>query len=211
MAFTKSDIKANQNYLRTWDKYRLEWMNTDEYAQGSTKPLLLPINVNIAGGIMQRSRIKTPQLRTIMGNAGPVGNEARVAEAVHGYYKFFDAQDTTQSGTPPSPLDFNISCPVIHLFHLPRENWKFTDHTQFSVDNVPPGIKKNKLFEILGVVDNGRGLMVANHNWRKKGNTPFAMKFNLHVSILQENDGQEMRTDIIIDPIGNSDSGPVGP
>ncbi len=228
---TRGEITANQNYLRKWDHYQLDWMNSKEFQSGSKKPLLLPINVDIKGGNVHRTRIKVPQLETIVNAATQLTGMAGVSDAVQSYIDFFGDHDRNQSGTPPTPLDFAINCPVVHVFHLPRENWTFTDHTQYSVDNVPAlcGSKEgpNDLFEILGTSPDGHSLFVMNHNWapdnafvqrlvaattKEEASTAvlpeigkFRMKYNLHVSITQTTQGEQMCTDIIIDPGSNSD------
>jgi len=43
-------------------------------------------------------------------------------------------------------------------------------------------------------------LIVLNKNWKPEDIEKFSAKYNLHVSIYQEIDDKEMRTDIIIDP-----------
>lgn len=205
---TRGSIKANQNFLRRWDAYQLEWLNSPNFTK--EKALFLPISVDISGGVMRRNRIKVPQVKSIMANAGALANDMRVTGAVQSYYDFFEAQDGSQSGTPPTPLDFYVNCPVVHLFHLRRDNWEFTDHTQFSVDNVPKGVALNKMFDVLGIIDDGQGLLVMNNNWTPGNTDKFRAKYNLHVSIFQEINDEEMRTDIIIDPGGNTNSGTQG-
>jgi len=221
---TRDNIKVNQRYLKRWDKYQLEWLNSDAFKSGSKKPLLLPITVDIRGGVMRRSRIKVPQLQTILAQTDLMNTNADVKAAFDSYFEFFEPQDGSQSGTPPeTPLDFNINCPVIHLFYLDRDNWEFTDHTQFSVDNVPAECVDKDLFDVLDVFDDNRAMLVMNHNWTPDAANPEDrknyMKYNLHVSIYQdvkafdEDDNvevREVRTDIIIDPGGNSNQGTTG-
>ncbi len=200
---SRNQIRPNQDYLKTWDDYQLLHLNADaDRGEVSEDPILLPIVLGIKDGIIIRDRIKVPQLQTIMGTAGALGQNAKVAVAVDSYVDFFKAQDGSQSATPPTPLDLNIARPTVKLFYLTHDNWTFTDHTQFSVDNVPPGLAENKMFEVMGTVDGGRGLLVMDHNWTRP-NSQFAAKYNLHVSIFQ---GDGMRTDIIIDPRGNSNT-----
>jgi len=208
----RNQIRPNQDYLQEWDEYQLKYLNADMAAgKVSDAPILLPIQVGIEDGIMVRDRIKVPQLQTIMGNAGGLESDTKVAAAVDSYIKFFVDQDGSQSATPPTPLDMNIARHTMKLFYLKHDNWKFTDHTQYSVDNVPPGLAKTKMFDVLGTVDNGRGLLVHDHCWtwddEGKGKSAerkkFTKKYNLHVSVFQRQGEAEYRTDIIIDPWGN--------
>jgi len=205
---SRNQVRPNQDYLKDWDDYQLLHLNADADAGKVSEPTLLPVILGIKDGIIVRDRIKVPQLQTIMGNSGTLASDSNVAAAVDSYVDFFKAQDGSQSATPPTPLDLNIARPTVKLFYLTHDNWTFTDHTQFSVDNVPNGIAKTKMFDVLGTIDGGRGLLVLDHNWTPNSdrgkNNKFAAKYNLHVSVFQ---GDDMRTDIIIDPFGNSNSG----
>ncbi|WP_017932544.1 hypothetical protein [Robiginitomaculum antarcticum] len=211
--FTKDDIKANQEYLKDWDDYQLDWLNSSDFTQ-ETKgaPLLLPISVDIDEGIIKRHRIKVPDLESLWPKVAGLGGQGAQA-AYGGYVKFFEPIDGQQSGVPSTPLDFNINTPVIMLFHLSRDNWRFTDNTQFSVDNVPKG-HQDEAFEVIGTFDSGHGLMVLNKCWEKEKGETFDLKYNLHVSIIQpgrikvgENyEDTIMRTDIIVDPGTNNDT-----
>jgi len=213
----RNQVRPNQDYLQKWDLYQLEHLNADERAGKASSPTLLPIALGIEDGIVVRNRIKVPQLQTIMKTAGSLGSNEDVSAAVDSYVKYFEEGDGSQSSTPPvTPLDLSISRQTVKLFYLKHANWKFTDHTQFSVDNVPKGVAKNKMFDVLGTVDRGRGLLVLDHNWSPKNlkkfkqsdedmtKMQFAAKYNLHVSIFQKLEGQGMQTDIIIDPWGDS-------
>lgn len=211
----RNEIVPNQEYLSKWDDYQLEHLNADADAgKASDDPILLPIWVGIEDGIIVRNRIKVPQLQSIMDNAGDTGKSKKVAAAVGSYIDYFQERDNSQSSTPASPLDVNIGRETVKLFYLKHGNWTFTDHTQYSVDNVPEGVSEKQMFEVLGTVDNGRGLLVLDHNWTRfdqgmskkkdKDKWRFATKFNLHVSVFQEQKGTEYRTDIIIDPWGNN-------
>jgi len=201
--FRRGDIKANQKYLKKWDKYQLDWLNSDDYSDD--QPLLLPISVDIRGGEMKRHRIKTPELKNMIGTMSFDDNTLKTA--IESYTEYFAPIDEQQSGSPATPLDFNISCSVYHLFYLPRDNWRFTRKIQFSVSNVSSK-EAEEAFDIFGTFDDGQGLVVLNKNWNPKGAENFIAKYNLHVSIYQEIDEKEVRTDIIIDPgMGNDGSG----
>lgn len=215
-SFNRNEIVANQDYLYDWDTYQLEYLNADANAgEVSSDPILLPIWVGIEDGVMVRNRIKVPQLQSIMGNAGELASDENVKAAVGSYMKFFERNDGSQSSVPATPLDLNIARHTVKLFYLKHKNWIFTDHIQFSVDNVPKGLAKNKMFKILGTIDGGRGLLVHDLCWtkddegkaKKKEDLRFAAKYNLHVSVFQNQKGTEYRTDIIIDPWGNNNDG----
>lgn len=198
--FRRGDIKANQKYLKKWDAYQLDWLNSDEYSD--EQPLLLPISVDIRGGEMKRHRVKTPELKTLIKTMS--FKDEALKTALGSYVDYFASIDEQQSGAPATPLDFNISCCVYHLFYLPRENWRFTRKTQFSVSNVTSK-QADEAFDVVGTFADGRGLVVLNKNWKPEDVENFSAKYNLHVSIYQDVDGQEMRTDIIIDPLMDPD------
>jgi hypothetical protein len=215
--FRRGDIKANQEYLKDWDEYQLDWLNSPDFTKKTQKqPLLLPISVDIDEGIIKRHRITSPSLQSLWPKVGTLGGKD-AAKAYEGYVEFFAPIDGQQSGAPATPLDFNINTPVIMIFHLPRDNWRFTDHTQFSVDNVPVGAV-SKAYKVIGIFDDGHGLMVLNKCWQKEKGKPFDMKYNLHVTIIQtgrtkaegEYKDAILRTDIIIDPGSNNDGKGLG-
>ena len=212
--FKKSQIHTNQDYLKEWDDYQLEFLNSEKFCLDNPleHALLLPISVDIKDGIIDRHRIRTPQLKGLLDDAKTLLDDDSTG-AIESYVEFFDPIDGQQSGSPSTPLDFDLNTRVYMLFHFPRENWTFTDHTQFSVDNIAKGQLKDA-FEVVGTFNEGHSLLVHNKNWQDpkvKGNKPakvkgkapsksFLAKYNLHVSIHQVQDGEDMRTDIIIDP-----------
>ena len=212
--FKKSQIHTNQDYLKEWDDYQLKFLNSEKFCLDNPleHALLLPISVDIKDGIIDRHRIRTPQLKGLLDNAKRLLDDDSTG-AIDSYVEFFDPIDGQQSGSPSTPLDFDLNSRVYMLFHLPRKNWTFTEHTQFSVDNIAKGQLKDA-FEVVGTFNEGHSLLVHNKNWQDpkvKGNKPakvkgkapsksFLAKYNLHVSIHQVQDGEDMRTDIIIDP-----------
>ena len=203
--FKRSEIAANQDYLKEWDDYQVDFLNGEDFdpKNSDERALLLPISVDIDDGVIKRHRIQTPQLTTLWDKAKSLINDDS-AWAYKSYMTFFEPIDGQQSGAPSTPLDFDLNSRVYMMCHLPRANWTFTDHTQFSVDNIPKGHLKDA-FEVVGIFDEGHGLLVHNKNWQKPGKKTFLAKYNLHVSIHQSeknNKGKEvdMRTDIIIDP-----------
>jgi len=214
--FTRNSINANQDYLKSWDEYQLDFLNSKYFSEDAPdkRAILFPVMFDIDDGIIKRDRITAPQVKTLRKAAGDLISED-AAWAFDSYQEFFGAGDEQQSATPATPLDFDINSRVYMLFHLQRKNWKFTDHTQFSVDNIS---KRDfpDAFEVLGTFDNGRSLLVHNKNWVPETmpgehNTPikcFLAKYNLHVSIYQKQGCEAMCTDIIIDPGGKANKRP---
>lgn len=214
--FTKDSINANQDYLKSWDEYQLDFLNSKDFSADyrDRHALLLPVFVDIDDGIVKRGRITAPQVKTLREQAEKLIDKDS-DWAFDSYLNFFGPIDGQQSGAPTTPLDFDINSRVYMLFHLPRKNWTFTEKVQFTVDN----ISKDKLddaFEVVGTFDDGHGLLVHNKNWQpvigRNGETSksFWAKYNLHVSIHQTQDDMEMRTDIIIDPGWGGNDKPQG-
>ena len=206
--FKRSEIAANQKYLKDWDDYQVDFLNGEYFdpKKSDERTLLLPISVDIDDGIVKRHRIQTPQLTSLWDKAEKLVDKDS-AWAFESYMKFFKPIDDQQSGSPSTPLDFNLNSRVYMIFHLPRANWTFTDHTQFSIDNISEGHIK-KAFEVIGTFNDGHSLLVHNKNWQPKGKKTFKAKYNLHVSIHQVEDNKDMWTDIIIDPgMNNGDIG----
>jgi len=91
------------------------------------------------------------------------------------------------------------------LFHLPRNNWKFSKGQQYSTENDRDDLLRN--FEKICTLNDRNYLLLAN---RCRSN-PEGLKFNLHVTISQMIDGVAMETPIIIDPgTNNGGSGSTG-
>lgn len=198
LKFKRGDINANQNYLKSWDDYQIDFLNNLSRKDKDEPALLLPISVDIDEGIIKRHRIKTPELSSLWAKAGKLIEDDSNG-AFESYMNYFKAIDRSQSSAPPTPLDFDVNSRVYMLFYLPRKNWTFTDRIQFSVDNISKGRIK-EAFEVVGTFDDGHAVLVHNKNWQHKGKKTFKAKYNLHVSIHQIEDDMDMVTDIIIDP-----------
>jgi len=58
--FKRSEIAANQDYLKEWDDYQLDFLNGEDFdpENSDERALLLPISVDIDDGIIKRHRIK---------------------------------------------------------------------------------------------------------------------------------------------------------
>ena len=199
---------GNQQFLREWDQYQEQWLASADYSK--RKPILLPISVDIDQGVIARDRLKASTIARLQ----PMmqGINGSIDNAVDAYLDYFDSIDNArsfaESSTLPTPLDLQIKTRVFHVFYLPRKNWTFTNSIQFSVSNMNQA-DFGSAFKVMGTFDDGHGLIVLNKNWEPTGRNPITAKYNLHVSIAQVIDGQNMNTDIIIDPGVGSD-GPRG-
>lgn len=206
---SKETIEPNQDYLRKWDEYQRE--------STSKIPILLPISVSIEDGIIERKRILSTDIQAIRGDLvteftahckhpnGELENKYSVAdfEAILDDYESFFINDKDQSAVPPpGPLDLKINRPVWLMFHLPRVNWQFSADRQFSVENDRDDFGRN--FEKITTLDNNNVLILANHC----RSSPPGLKYNLHVTISQNEGGRTLKTPIIIDP--GSDNGTRG-
>lgn len=207
----KGEIVANQDYLKKWDDYQRK--------SKSKIPILLPISVDIEDGEIKRHRIKSMEIAALRTQLmmefkahchNPDGYlESKYAakdfqDMLDEYIAFFKG-DTIQGAVPPNPLDLQISRPVWILYVLPRKNWKFSKDRQFSTENDRDDFGRN--FEKITTFDKNNMLLLANHcRSRPKG-----LKFNLHVTISQRENGKTLKTPIIIDPgTDNGDRGGTG-
>ena len=201
-----SGAGGNQQFLREWDQYQDQWLASAEYSE--RQPILLPISVDIDEGVIARDRLKASKIDDLKPEMNKFGKNVR--DAIDLYLDYFNRVDNVrsfaESSTLPTPLDLQIKTRVFHVFYLPRKNWTFTDSIQFSVSNMNQA-DFGSAFKVMGTFDDGHGLIVLNKNWQPKDRDPITAKYNLHVSIAQVIDGQNMNTDIIIDPgVGNDGS-----
>jgi len=51
---------GNQQFLREWDQYQDQWLNSEDY--NARQPILLPITVDIDEGVIARDRIKAARI-----------------------------------------------------------------------------------------------------------------------------------------------------
>ncbi len=196
----KSSIKTNASYLKDWDTFQKK--------HPSKWPILLPLTVSIEDGIIARERIQSSEIAFMRDRllaefkqhchnpGGYLENKycpADFEKMLDDYIKFFHS-DTKQGFLPPSPLDLRMNRPVWILFKLPRKNWKFTKSRQFSTENDRDDFARN--FEKITTLDKRNILLLANHC----RSSPKNLKYNLHVTISQKQDGKTVYTDIIIDP-----------
>lgn len=207
---SKWDNAVDPDYLKEWDDFQ-ENFETDS-------PLLLPISISIEDGIIARDRLKyddiskmrsdlLAQFETHCSNCAKDKTRIATPYCTVDFEKILDEylsefeSDNDQGPRPPSPLDFNISRPVWFLFYLPRENWTFSKHRQYSMENDHDDYSRN--CEKICTLADERILILANH-CRSKAKD---LKYNLHITITQKNQKEKtLYTDIIIDPGMNNDT-----
>jgi len=197
---------TNQAYLKDWD----------DFADASTSkgPILLPIAVDInEHGELTRERIRAGAIKELYIARKDQDFPAYLTEhpekfpnphlIFRDYVEYFAAIDGAQGPGVASPLDLKIKRPVWMLFHLPRKNWKFTVNKQYSVENDRDDLLRN--YAKVCMMDDMNVLILSNACL----SGPEGLKFNLHVTISQENEGHAYETDIIIDP-GTENDGGIG-
>jgi len=200
----------NYEYLKSWDDYSAKRVTED---RGQT-PILLPVHIDLnERGEIVRERMKSAEVKKLYAKCRKKDFPAYMKKApklfdrpddiFNDYLEYFGPIDGVEGPGKPSPLDFNFKCHVWILFHLPKPNWKFSGHRQYSVENDMDDLTRN--YEKICTMDDNNALLVSN---RCRSN-PKGLKYNLHVSINQTSeDGKPMCTDIIIDPGSNNEMGP---
>lgn len=205
---TKDQIQGNPDFLRDWADFQRDYKGSG--------PILLPVSVNMVDGIIVRNRIKAGDLalqREKLLNdfeahcsnlPGRIGGAYTLCDFKHimdEYIKWFESDDK-QNPFKPSPLDLRITRPVWILFHADNDHWTFSEHRQFSVENDRDDHMRNCVK--ICTLDNNNMFLMENR-WRI---APLRMKYNLHVTITQEENGETLYTDIIIDPGLDNDHPP---
>jgi len=199
---------SNQKYLREWDEFA-------DAHRSIANPILLPIAVDInEDGDITRERIRAPDLKSLYVRCGKKDFPSYVTDypdrfgdahkMFREYIDYFAPIDGAQGPGVPSPLDVFVKQPTWFLFHLPRENWKFTVNKQYSVENDRDDLLRN--FSKVCTMDDMNVLILSNACL----SNPDGLKFNLHVTIFQNVDGRPLETDIIIDPGTNNQGGNQG-
>lgn len=194
----------NQEYLKSWD----DFANTR--ADGDRFPILLPINIDIVDGKLVRERMKAPQVKRLYADCCGEIPEYMLAHPKHfpnpnkvfkEYVKYFAKQDGVEGPDAPTPLDVVCNRPTWLLYNLPRRNWKFSKDAQYSTMNDPDDQSRN--FEKICTMDKMNCLLLANRH----RSDPKGLKFNLHITISQRENGVTFKTPIIIDPGGKNSGG----
>lgn len=202
----KEDIVPDQDYLKEWYEYQKK--------SPSKKPILLPISIKMETDGLERLRIKSTDMALkqadlmtefeahckkpggeLEGRYGPKDFQTMLDE-----YNTFFINDSMQGAIPPTPLDLKINRPVWILFYLPHPSWKFSEGRQFSTENDRDDFARN--FEKITTFENNDWLLLANHC----RSTPKGLKYNLHVTVTQVENGVTMETPIIIDPGSENDT-----
>ena len=201
--FKKDDIRPNQEYLESWDEYQLRAVRNN---RSRREPLLLPVRVDMEDGVITRERIKANDIQKLWNDCKcevpdellDPANRWAFPDMDKVFQDYIDAfpNDFAESSLPPSPLDIFCMHPTFILYHLPRENWKFTEASQYSVENDPDDYTRN--FEKICTFENRNYLLISNRHT----SGPDDLKFNLHVTVHQTENGKDLFTPIIIDPAG---------
>ena len=202
----KNEDMKNQDYLKSWDDYAAK--------RPGPKPILMPIHIDInEQGEIVRERMKSPEVKKLYMNCRDefpayMAKAPELFDDPHAifrdYVEYFDKIDGVQGPGVASPLDLVIPKPVWILFSLPRKNWAFSKHQQYSIEHDCDDLTRN--YEKICTMDNHNALLVSNRN----RSAPKGLKYNLHVTISQKSHtGAPMQTDIIIDP--GSTNTPIPP
>lgn len=192
MSKTKTHSGNKYEFLKAWDDFA-----TGRPESARRRPILMPINLDIVDGKLVRNRMKAPQVKALFAECRgelPDYNSSEGDKIFKEYVKYFQKQDGVEGPGDETALDLHCTQPTWMLFNLPRKNWKFTKTVQYSVINDSDDQTRN--FEKVCTLDKMNCLLLSN---RCRSN-PKGLKFNLHVTISQRENGKTFKTPIIIDP-----------
>ena len=190
-----------------------------QMGQAGNGSVLLPIMVDIDGGIIKRRRLKAAEVRAILAdNKQELADHCEVyGKALPGYrtfedfkalfddYNTFFIKDDDQGMYLDSPLNIDVRRPAIILFMLARDNWTFTEKRQISFHFDRDDLARN--CHTICTLAGKKILMVENKFLSRQE----LMTYDLHVTV-EQTDGQIVqKTDIIIDPGMDNDDGSGGP
>jgi len=195
MSKTKRQSSQKYDFMKSWD----------DFANSHTgnHPILMPINLDIVDGKLVRTRMKAPQVKKLFASCrAELPQYMRDNPKVYGdadkvfkeYVKYFQTQDGVEGPGDETALDLHCVHPTWMLFNLPRRNWKFTRNVQYTVLNDADDQTRN--FEKICTLNKMNCLLLSN---RCRSN-PKGLKFNLHVTMSQREDGKTFKTPIVIDP-----------
>jgi hypothetical protein len=185
-------------FMKDWDKFSMS--RTESAVR---HPILMPINLDIVDGRLVRTRMKAPDVKKLYAkcrNEFPdymqkapklFDNPDKIFKE---YVNFFQNQDGVEGPGDETALDLNCIHPTWMLFNLPRRNWEFTRGVQYSVINDMDCQQRN--FEKICTLNGRRSLILSN----RCRSMPKGLKFNLHVTMTQKENGKTYKTPIIIDP-----------
>lgn len=183
--------------LKDWDDFANSRKDGDRF------PILMPVNIDIIDGKFVRERMTAPQVKRLYADCKGELPEYMFEHPKHfanpnkvfsEYIKYFAKQDGVEGPGAPTPLDVQCNRPTWMLFNLPRRNWKFSKDAQYSTMNDPDDQTRN--FEKICTLNKMNSLLLSN---RHRSN-PKGLKFNLHVTMSQRENGIMCKTPIIIDP-----------
>lgn len=201
-AIENNGHNGNQKFLNEWDKY-------SKSVKDKRKTLLLPIKFGFGeGGKLIRERMIAPDVKKLFkdglkdipkdwfNNPDLLPNPK---EAVEHYVKYFMGEMKENPLSPPSPLDIVVDRPVLILFGFYDDHLFFSKKTDtleaaYKVHNDSRDHTRN--FFKVATLNENRGLMLLNRHY----SNPKGLKFDLHIDIHQEEDGNKFVTPIVIDP-----------
>lgn len=200
MSKTKRESANKYGFIKEWDEF------ANSRSASLKHPILMPINLDIVDGKLVRTRMKAPQVKKLFVECRdelPDFNTTEADKVFKEYVKYFQKQDGVEGPGDETALDLHCVHPTWMLFNLPRRNWKFTRDVQYTTQNDTDCQLRN--FEKISTLDKMNCLLLSNRCL----SNPKGLKFNLHVTMSQREDGKTLKTPIIIDPPVNND--PVDP
>lgn len=198
MSKTKQKSESKYEFLKSWD----DFVNSRAATVGR-RPVLMPVNLDIVDGKLVRTRMKAPDVKKLFANCRgefpaymqEAPNLFEKPERVFSeYVKYFQKQDGVEGPGEETALDLQCVNPTWMLFNLPRSNWKFSRDVQYTTTNDADDQTRN--FEKICTLNKMNCLILAN----RCRSQPKGLKFNLHVTIRQRENGKTFKTPIIIDP-----------
>jgi len=182
-------------------------------------PVLLPIMVDIDGGIIKRRRLKAAEARALLadnkkelvahcklfGKHVPGYRTFKDFEGLFAGYDSFFSKDDDQGMYLDSPLNIHICRPSIVVFVLARDNWTFTEKHQITFHYDRDDLARN-FFKVCTLA--GRKVLMVENKFLSRHDS---MSYDLHVTVEQMDGETVQKTDIIIDPGMDNDDGEGGP
>lgn len=179
-------------FMKDWDDF------ANSRSESAKKhPILMPINLDIVDGKLVRNRMKAPQVKKLFANCRdefPHFSSSVADKVFKEYVRYFQSQDGVEGPGDETALDLHCVYPTWMLFNLPRSNWKFTRDVQYTTINDLDCQLRN--FEKICTLNKRNCLVLSNRCL----SNPKGLKFNLHVTMRQKEDGKTLNTPIIIDP-----------
>jgi len=191
---SKTKRKSGNKYafIKDWDEFA-----NSRSENASRHPILMPINLDIVDGKLVRNRMKAPEVKKLYANCRaelPNNMLAQADRVFKEYVRYFQTQDGVEGPEDETALDLHCIHPTWMLFNLPRRNWKFTRDVQYTTANDMDCQLRN--FEKICTLDKMNGLVLSNRCL----SNPKGLKFNLHVTMSQRENGKTFKTPLIIDP-----------